>query len=267
MDVSIRGIGIGGANPPRLMGVLNISPESFFSDSFTPLEQVTTRVEEMIRAGADIIDIGARSTALAAPPISVAEEKERVIRTLRNLDHAGAVFSLDTMYPEVLEAALRYDIAAVNDIGGLSNERYAKIAADSGLPVIAMAAHKQPGDPTDIVSTHEALKKIILRAESYGIDQLILDPGVGKWVMERSSEADWELCRRFSELKTYGFPLLAAVSRKTFIGDCLNKPPHERLYGSLAVLYDLLAGGADICRVHDVGPSRDIVKIFQMLHP
>lgn len=267
MEVSIRGIGIGGANPPRLMGVLNISPESFFSDSFTPLDQVTTRVEEMIRAGADIIDIGARSTALTAPPISVAEEKERVIRTLRNLDDSGAVFSLDTMYPEVLEAALRYDISAVNDIGGLANERYAKIAADSGLPVIAMAAHKIPGDPTDISSTHEALKKIIMRAENYGIDQLILDPGVGKWVTERSSEADWELCRRFSELKTYGFPLLAAVSRKTFIGDCLNQPPHERLYGSLAVLYGLLTGGADICRVHDVGPSRDIVKIFQMMHP
>ena len=267
MEVRIKGIGIGNANPPRLMGVLNISPESFFSDSFTSLKQVTTRVEEMLRAGADIIDIGARSTALTAPPITVAEEKERVIHTLQNLEHSGAVFSLDTMYPEVLEAALRYDISAVNDISGLSNERYAKIAADSGLPVIAMTAHKRPGDPTNITSTHTALKEIISRAEKYDIDQLILDPGIGKWVAERSSEADWELCRRFSELKAYGYPLLAAASRKTFIGDCLNKPPHERLYGSLAVLYALLEGGADILRVHDVAPSLDIVKVFQMIHP
>jgi len=267
MEVRIKGIGIGNANPPRLMGVLNISPESFFSDSFTSLEQVTTRVEEMLRAGADIIDIGARSTALTAPPITVAEEKERVIHTLQNLEHSDAVFSLDTMYPEVLEAALRYDIAAVNDISGLSNERYAKIAADSGLPVIAMTAHNRPGDPTTITSTHTALEEIICRAEKYDIDQLILDPGIGKWVAERSSEADWELCRRFSELKKYGYPLLAAASRKTFIGDCLNKPPHERLYGSLAVVYALLEGGADILRVHDVGPSKDIVKVFQMIHP
>ena len=267
MNITIKNIGIGNANPPRVMGVLNISPESFFSDSFVPCDRLVTRVGEMQDEGADIIDLGARSTALTAPRISVEEEKTRVITALRELEGSGAVFSLDTMYPEVLEAALRYDISAVNDIGGLANERYAKIAADSGLPVIAMAAHKIPGDPTDISSTHEALKKIILRAENYGIDQLILDPGVGKWVTERSSEADWELCRRFSELKTYGFPLLAAVSRKTFIGDCLNQPPHERLYGSLAVLYGLLTGGADICRVHDVGPSRDIVKIFQMMHP
>ncbi|WP_319379168.1 dihydropteroate synthase [uncultured Methanocorpusculum sp.] len=267
MEVSIKGIGIGGANPPRLMGVLNISPESFFSDSFTPYELVTTRVEEMRHAGADIIDIGARSTALTAPPITVAEEKERVIRTLKNLEDSGAVFSLDTMYPEVLEAALRYNIDAVNDIGGLSNVRYAKVAADSGLPVIAMTAHNQPGDPTNISSTHEALKEIIARAEHYNIDQLILDPGIGKWVFERSSEADWELCRRFSELEVYGYPLLAAASRKTFIGDCLNKPPHERLYGSLAVLYALLEGGADIVRVHDVAPSKDILKVFQMMHP
>ncbi|HJJ29642.1 MAG TPA: dihydropteroate synthase [Methanocorpusculum sp.] len=266
MEVSIKGIGIGGVHPPRLMGVLNISPESFFSDSFTPREQVATRIEEMLREGADIIDIGARSTALIAPPISVAEEKDRIVRALRTLDLSGAVFSLDTMYPEVLEAALRYEIAAINDISGLSNERYAKIAADSGLPVIAMTTRKRPGDPTDITSTHMALKEIINRAERYNIDQLILDPGIGKWVAERSSEADWELCRRFSELKVYGFPLLAAASRKTFIGDCLNKPPHERLYGSLGVLYALLEGGADILRVHDVAPSKDIVKVFQMIH-
>ena len=89
---------------PALWGYSISVPESFFSDSFTPYELVTTRVEEMLRAGAEIIDIGARSTALTAPPITVAEEKERVIRTLKNLEYSGAVFSLDTMYPEVLEA-------------------------------------------------------------------------------------------------------------------------------------------------------------------
>lgn len=266
MEVSIKGIGIGGAHPPRVMGVLNISPESFFSDSFTPHEQITTRVEEMLREGADIIDIGARSTALTSPPISVAEEKERVVHALRTLGNSGAILSLDTMYPEVLEAALRYDIAAVNDVSGLLNERYAEIIADSGLPVIAMSARKRPGDPTEMASTHTALKEIITRAERYNIDQLILDPGIGKWVEERSSEADWELCRRFSELKVYGYPLLAAASRKKFIGDCLNKPPYGRLYGSLGVLYALLEGGANILRVHDVAPSMDIIKVFQMIH-
>ncbi|MDD4133428.1 MAG: dihydropteroate synthase [Methanocorpusculum sp.] len=267
MKITIKNIGIGNANPPRVMGVLNISPESFFSDSFVPCDRLVTRVGEMLDEGADIIDLGARSTALTAPRISVEEEKTRVITALRELEGSGAVFSLDTMYPEVLEAALHYDISAINDISGLSNEHYARIAADSGLPVIGMTTHKIPGDPTTISSTHEALKKIISRAESYGIDQLILDPGIGKWVAERSSEADWELCRRFSELKVYGFPLLAAVSRKTFIGECLNKPPQDRLYGSLGVLYGLLLGGADIARVHDVAASKDIITVFQKMHP
>ncbi|HKM41247.1 MAG TPA: dihydropteroate synthase, partial [Methanocorpusculum sp.] len=134
-------------------------------------------------------------------------------------------------------------------------------------PVIGMTTHRIPGDPTNITSTHEALVKIISRAEQYGIDQLILDPGIGKWVAERSSEADWELCRRFSELKVYGFPLLAAVSRKSFIGECLNKPPQDRMYGSLGVLYGLLEGGADIVRVHDVAASKDIITVFRMMHP
>ncbi|HKM42026.1 MAG TPA: dihydropteroate synthase, partial [Methanocorpusculum sp.] len=179
MNVNIKNIGIGKGNPPRVMGVLNISPESFFSDSFVPYERLVTRVEEMQNEGADIIDLGARSTALTAPRISVEEEKTRVITALRELEGSGAVFSLDTMYPEVLEAALHYDISAINDISGLSNERYAKVAADSGLPVIGMTTHRIPGDPTNITSTHEALVKIISRAEQYGIDQLILDPGIG----------------------------------------------------------------------------------------
>ena len=247
------------------MGVLNISPESFFSDSFTPCDQVVTRVEEMIREGADIIDLGARSTALNSPPLTVAEERGRVITAMKKLDGYGAVLSLDTMYPEVLDAALHYDLAAINDINGLGNPAYARLAADSGLPVIAMAAHKLPGDPLDRAGTHAAMQEILDRAGQYGITDIILDPGVGKWVADRSTAADWDLCRQFAELKRYGCPLLAAVSRKTFIGDCIGKPAHERLYGTLGVLFYLLENGADLIRVHDVGAARDVVRVFEQL--
>lgn len=265
MEVRIKNIRIGEENSPKIMGVLNISPESFFSDSFTPCDQVVTRVEEMIREGADIIDLGARSTALNAPPLTVAEERERVLTAMKELDGYGAVLSLDTMYPEVLEAALHYDLAAVNDINGLGNPEYAKIAADAGLPVIAMAAHRLPGDPLDLAGTHAALREILSRAEQYGIRDLILDPGVGKWVADRPLEADWELCRQFSSLNQYGCPLLAAVSRKTFIGDVIGKPAHERLYGTLGVLFCLLQSGAALVRVHDVAASRDVVRVFEKL--
>ena len=213
MEVRIQHLCIGNSSSPKIMGVLNISPESFFSDSFTPCDQVVTRVEEMIREGADIIDLGARSTALNAPPLTVAEERDRVITAMKELDGYGAVLSLDTMYPEVLSAALHYDLAAINDINGLGNPAYARLAADSGLPVIAMAAHKLPGDPLDRAGTHAAMQEILDRAGQYGITDIILDPGVGKWVADRSTAADWDLCRQFAELKRYGCPLLAADRR------------------------------------------------------
>ena len=89
MEVRIKNIRIGGGNSPKIMGVLNISPESFFSDSFTPCDQVVTRVEEMIREGADIIDLGARSTTLNAPPLTVADERERVLTAMKELDGYG----------------------------------------------------------------------------------------------------------------------------------------------------------------------------------
>ncbi|MDO5844283.1 MAG: dihydropteroate synthase [Methanocorpusculum sp.] len=265
MEVKIKNVSVGEKNNPKILGVLNISPESFFTDSFSPTNQVIGRTEKLLRAGADIIDIGARSTALSAPPLSVSKEKERVVSALSELRDYDIPLSLDTMHVEVLEAALRFDISAVNDISGLTNEVYAKTAADSGLPVIAMASHKIPGDPTDISSTHLALREILDRADKYGIENLILDPGIGKWVENRSSEADWELCRKFSELKVYGCPLLCAVSRKSFIGECVNQPPQGRLFGSIAVLYALLEAGADLVRVHDVGESRDIISVFKKM--
>lgn len=258
---------VGGRNPPRVMGVLNISPESFFSDSFTPCELVTMRVEEMRRAGADVVDVGARSTALNAPPLSVAEERERVVAAFRELKACGcdAVFSLDTMHVEVLEAALRFDLAAINDISGLGDATYARVAADSGLPVIAMAADGIPGDPLDFAATVAAMRKVCDRAEAAGVADLILDPGVGKWVPDRPLDADWEVCQRFGELQEFGCPLLAAVSRKTFIGDVTGKPAQDRLFGTLGVLMYLLERGADMVRVHDVAATRDVVRVYERL--
>ena len=264
-EVRIGSLTIGGSAPPAILGVVNISPESFYSDSFSPSSQVVSRVESMRRDGADIIDLGARSTALNAPPLSVHEEQSRIVAALQELDGCGIPLSLDTCHAEVLDAALHYDISLVNDISGFTNPDYARLIADSGLPVIAMATHQKPGDSVSFAETQIALQDVLARAESYGIDNLILDPGIGKWVDERTADADWELCRRFAELYGYGCPLLAAVSRKQFIGDCINKPAQDRLYGTLAVLYHLMEAGAHMLRVHDVTATRDIISVFNRL--
>ncbi|HJJ46882.1 MAG TPA: dihydropteroate synthase [Methanocorpusculum sp.] len=265
-EIQIDSIKIGGTNLPKILGVLNISPESFFSDSFTPCNKILHRAEELRCDGADILDLGARSTTPNAKPISVQVEKERIISSLKELEGCGIPISLDTMHADVLKAALRYDLDLINDISGLSNEKYARIVADSGLPVIAMATRKVPGDSINAATTHQSLKLILARKEKYGIENIILDPGIGKWIHERGSATDWELCQKFEELNRYGYPVLAAVSRKLFIGEELQKPAQDRLFGSLAVLSHLMEKGADLLRVHDVAATRDFITVFARLH-
>jgi len=257
----IRTIGIGAENPVRLMGVINTSPESFFSGSFVPRGRVLAAAEKMIEEGADIIDIGARSTAPGSREIPVSEECERLKQSLLELEGLEIPISVDTMYADALQVALRYDIDAINDIHGLADERYAMIAAESGLPVIAMAALHAPGDARGADETMRTLALVIERCRQHGIDDLILDPGIGRWVPERTFEDDWDICRRFSEFATFGKPLLGAISRKSFIGDLLGKPAEERLAGTLAATALLIDSGADMIRTHDIRETADLIKV------
>lgn len=257
---TINGIRVDRANPV-LMGVINTSPESFFSGSYVPAETIREAAETMVSLGADLIDIGARSTAPGSNSISVEEEKTRLIRALKQVDGMGIPISVDTMYPEVLETALSYDIHVVNDISGLANTDMARLIADSSIPAILMAANVKPGDCQTFRDTQATLHKVVHRAEEAGIDSYILDPGIGKWIPERSIGADFELCHRFTELHEYNRPLLAAVSRKSFLGAVTGKGPDERLAATLAATSYLLLVGASMIRTHDVAETRDLLTV------
>jgi dihydropteroate synthase len=185
-----------------------------------------------------------------------------MVEALSALEGSGITVSVDTIHPEVLEACLRYDIHAVNDIGGLSNPRFARLAKDSGLPAILMASRSIPGDAIGFQATMEALRLVVERCGEYGIREFILDPGIGRWVPERTGRDDWDLVRRFGEFRALGRPLLAAVSRKTFIGELLGRGPDERLSGSLALTFFMALEGASIVRTHDVGETRDVLTVF-----
>lgn len=248
-----------------LMGILNISPESFYSGSFIPSSQIQVAAEQMIQKGAEILDIGARSTAPGSVPISVSEEKKRIKESLTVLDGNNYCMSIDTMHPEVLNTALQYGVSMLNDISGLLNQEMASLVADSGIPVILMASRKEPGDATNFDETIQGIQQVLSRADQYGIENIILDPGIGRWIPERATEADWELCRRFSELKQFGYPLLAAVSRKTFIGDITQQIPKGRLAGTLAVTAKLIEEGAAVIRAHDVPETMDVIKTISHL--
>jgi dihydropteroate synthase len=256
---------VGGTAPVRLMGVINCSPESFYSGSYVAVRDLAARVRALIEQGADVIDVGARSTAPNALPISVSDEKERMIEALKEIGGLGIPLTVDTMYPEVLEVCLRYEIDGVNDINGLANKEYATLVGDSGLPAIVMAAVERPGDPVGVEATLAALRLALSRAEQAGITDLIVDPAIGRWTPERTVADDWNLCRQFSRFRELDRPVLAAVSRKSFIGDLLNNTAEERLAGSLAVTCALLEQGASIVRAHDVQETRDAISVFEKI--
>lgn len=248
-----------------MMGVINCSPESFYAGSYVPPGDVQEKALAMIRDGADIIDIGARATGPGAPFLPPSGEMARMEEALSALDGSGIPVSVDTTVPEVLEACLRHDVAAVNDIRGLADPVYAQLAADSGLPVIAMASRIRPGDAQSVEETQENLKGILARCSRFGIDQYILDPAIGLWVQGRTPALDWLLCRNFRRFLEFDRPVLAAVSRKSFLGDLSGRDPKDRLAGSLAVTVLLVQQGAAMVRTHDMKETRDALAVLQRM--
>jgi len=294
---------IGGNAPVRLMGVINCSPESFYANSYIPIDFVHKTAVGMVEQGAEIIDIGARSTAPNTQAISGSTEGERIDAALRELDgsgitvsvdtmnpwvldiclkheiHAvndidaalreldgsGITVSVDTMNPWVLDICLKHEIHAVNDISGLTSGVYAQQLAQSGLPAFLMASNQQPGDAVGLDATLATLSRVVDRCEIAGIKNYVLDPGIGIWTPFRSVGDDWTLCRHFSDFKKFERPLLAAVSRKTFIGDLLNREPDDRLAGTLAVTLMLLISGVSVVRTHDVAQTRDVIRVYERM--
>jgi dihydropteroate synthase len=258
----INGLSVGEGSPVRLMGVINCSPESFYRGSYVRPVDAGTQAVAMAAEGADLVDVGARATGPGSPAISVEAERERMVAALAALEGSGVTVSVDTREPGVLEACLRYDIHAVNDIGGLSDPRFALLVRDSGLPAILMASREVPGDAVGLRATLDTLRLVVTRCREYEIDEFILDPGIGRWVPERTSGDDWELVRHFGEFRSFGRPLLAAVSRKTFIGELLGRDPGGRLSGSLALALLLAREGASVVRSHDVRETKDVLRVL-----
>jgi dihydropteroate synthase len=261
----INKLTIGGDAPPRVMGVLNCSIESFYHDSYVPTNEIHARAVAMVEAGADILDVGARSTAPNAQAISGTEEANRIDAALKELDGTGFTISVDTMNPWVLDVCLKHGIHAVNDIAGFASAAYAKRVADAGLPAFVMATDYTPGDAVGVAATEKALATVVGRCEAAGIDNYVLDPGIGIWTPFRSYDDNWELCRHFDVFARFDRPLLAAISRKSFIGNLVNREPEERLAGSLAVTMFLLQKGASIVRTHDVKETVDAIRVHERM--
>lgn len=258
---------------PRVIGILNVTPDSFSDGGDLPTaETVKVVAEQMIRAGAAALDVGGESTRPGARPVSEAEQIRRTlpaIRAIRDVDRDIPI-SIDTTRAAVARAALDAGATIINDVsGGLDDPQLLPLAAASGCGLVLMHrlrspasdvyAHQYPSAPLYdggvICAVHDALVAAAQRAVDAGVHRtsIVLDPGLG---FGKSVEQNLDLIRATPKLLALGYPILSALSRKSFVaavgGVDLNRPPKERLRPTLALSIMHMQLGCRLFRVHDV---------------
>ncbi len=266
IEKTIAGLKVGDDQPVRIMGVINLSKESFYKNSVVSSSNVLDAAIKMINEGADFIDVGARSTWPLAEKISKDEERSRLIPAISALSGISVPVSVDTMFADIAEEALFKGARIINDVSGFTaDKKMMEVAKKFECPVILMASNNVPGDPVGMDATIESLERIISYAEKKYIspDNIIIDPAIGKWTPEKYPMYDFETIDNIERLRILQKPILAAISRKSFIGETIGKPATERLYGSLAATAIAVRNGAHIIRTHDVGPTLDAVRIAE----
>ncbi|WP_459478483.1 dihydropteroate synthase [Pseudomonas sp. No.117] len=255
---------------PKVMGILNVTPDSFSDGGrYTAVESALRHAEGMVAAGAAIIDVGGESTRPGAPAVAEAEELDRVVPVIeaiaRELD---VVISMDTSTPAVMREGALAGAGLINDVRSLRRPGALEAAAATDLAVCLMHMRGEPSTMqqapvyTDVAGEVGAfLAEQIARCEAAGIsrERLVLDPGYG---FAKTLEHNLELFKRQTELLAFGLPLLVGVSRKSMIGAVTGRPVEGRLAGGLALAALALAKGAQILRVHDVAETVDVVKMI-----
>lgn len=257
---------------PHIMGVLNVTPDSFSDGSvFLDTDRAVERACEMEAEGADSIDIGGESTRPFALPVSEEEEAGRVLPVIERL--AGRLrvpISIDTWKSSVAREALRAGAEIINDISGCTFDPcMAEVAAAAGAGLVLMHTRGRPQEMQRETSYGALIPEIIqfLRermcyAESHGVQRrrIVIDPGVG---FGKSVEGNLEILRRLEEFSALGRPILVGTSRKSFIGKILGREVGDRLFGTAATVALAVARGASIIRVHDVRQMRDAALMAQ----
>lgn len=254
----------------HVMGILNATPDSFSDGGrYSQLDAAVRHAQEMVAAGATLIDVGGESTRPGARPVSPAEEVDRVApvveRIARELD---VIISVDTSTPEVIVESARLGAGLINDVRSLRRPGALEAAAATGLPVCLMHMLGEPGDMQDNPHYQDLVGEVSAfladrmgRCETAGIpkDRIILDPGFG---FAKTLEHNLSLFRHMEALHALGRPLLVGVSRKSMIGAVLGRPVGERLIGGLALAALAMTKGARILRVHDVAETADVVRMI-----
>jgi dihydropteroate synthase len=258
------------AQRPCIMGVLNVTPDSFSDGGqFFSVERAIDRALEMEAEGADIIDIGGESTRPNAPPVDPDEELRRLLPVLEGLVGRLTIpVSIDTYKASVAKATLAAGADIVNDVSGLAfDPLMVTVVAESQAGLVIMHTRGKPQvmqqntSYTDMIAEIKtSLQSSLTRAFAAGIsaERIVVDPGIG---FGKSVAGNLEIMRRLAELTELGRPILVGPSRKSFIGAVLNREHDGRLFGTAAALAVSLVNGASIFRVHDVRAMRDVADL------
>ncbi len=273
--VNLMGMKIGANEPVRIQGVINLSPESFYKSSVkTDPGKILQTALQQVKAGAEIIDVGAKSTApYLENQISAEEETKRALQGINIIiNEIKKPISIDTTRSVVAKAVIEAGAKMINDISGFNDDpEMARVTAELDVPVIigAWNINRFKGNPTKRVIT--ALKESLKIAEEAGINpnKIILDPDIG---FHRIDDFKWYkidahlLMNIHQMIKAFNQPICIGLSRKSFIGHILDiKDPKERLFGSLGATSIAVLHGANIIRTHDVKETLESVRIIERI--
>lgn len=256
---------------PLVMGILNVTPDSFSDGGqFASLDMAITHAEQMIADGVDIIDIGGESTRPGAAPVSIEEELRRVMPLVFALRDCGKPLSVDTRRPEVMREVIQAGVDMINDVEGFRAEGALRLLSESDCALCIMHMQGQPQTMqhtphyVDVVGeVSEFLRERAAAAMATGIDRrrLCIDPGFG---FGKNLNHNLTMLGHLGDLQSaVGLPLLAGLSRKSMIGTLTARPAEQRLAGSIGAALVAIMQGARIVRVHDVAETVDAIKVWQ----
>ena len=258
-----------------IMGIINITPDSFYADSRTAIEEVVTKAGKMLADGADILDIGGESTRPGSEAVEAAEEQARVVPVIEALRKAypEAVLSIDTYRASTARAAIKAGADIINDISAMeADAEMLDVVCETNVPIILMHMRGTPKNMqtqceyknvVEEVAVYLAERANLLRERGVGADKIILDPGIG---FAKNAEQNLKLMRDLNALTSFGNPVLLAASRKGTIGKVLGElPAEERLEGTIATSCQAVYAGANMVRVHDVKENLRAIRMLEAI--
>jgi dihydropteroate synthase len=258
---------------PRIMGILNVTPDSFSDGGqWASFDSALAHAEAMAAEGADLIDLGGESSRPAAEPVPENEEIRRVIPVLEALrDCLTVPVSIDTAKPSVARLAIASGASVINDIGGLRDPEMVRVIADTDAAVVIMhmagtpqTMHINPHYDDVVLEVRDALARALDKAESAGIarHRVALDPGIG---FGKTTRHNLDLLRNLPAFASLGCTLLVGLSRKGFLGEITGRPRNQRVSASVVGSLASAVNGARVLRVHDVGPMADALKVWNAI--